>query len=511
MIGCAASRLSTWRTEVIMTIGCCQRRVIAAVLAALSVLSFDPAFASYRGDPRWGVWTTLPPSAPVITDLGVGAMRVNLDWHQVQPAPPPVRHDVAHLASFCGSINWGLSPASAQIDAARARGLELYVNVGYAPNWAAVQSGGNQSFYMPSDPLEWGMFLYCTFQRFGAEGILYGIWAQPTPQMLHDDSSGSGIALLMSWANLARNYFNPSIRLGGLEAYEWAYYDRWDYFGGGGSYVRNALEKFAAQNLLAAQDVVLVGLPATTNSTLSSRMGVVSQLVQTYVPNHDIWLTAFLSPDVHTTVPLQIVFLGGTFPGFSQSPRWTRTFVAFVENHLTDPTGTVRHGGYEALKTRIRKAIAPGAVLINTWTGHYLSAEWGGGDVVNANRIRPGAWETFELIDVNGGSLRHGETVQFKSIDGSLFRAEYNWYIFADSYWQPSPDTQFTVWKLDAGVSPCPSSTPSCDAVIRAGDRVAFYAPTANGFWQAPGGGGSGLGAFASFPYSWETFYLTNR
>ena len=56
--------------------------------------------------------------------------------------------------------------------------------------------------------------------------------------------------------------------------------------------------------------------------------------------------------------------------------------------------------------------------------GFFVVAEGGGGDVVNANRGAIGSWETFTLIDLNGGSLESGDLVHIQSVNGHFVVAE---------------------------------------------------------------------------------------
>jgi hypothetical protein len=56
--------------------------------------------------------------------------------------------------------------------------------------------------------------------------------------------------------------------------------------------------------------------------------------------------------------------------------------------------------------------------------GYFVVAEDGGGDVVNANRTAIGSWETFTLIDLNGGTLDNGDLVNIRSVNGYYVVAE---------------------------------------------------------------------------------------
>ncbi len=57
-------------------------------------------------------------------------------------------------------------------------------------------------------------------------------------------------------------------------------------------------------------------------------------------------------------------------------------------------------------------------VSLKSHAGLYVVAEQGGGAAVNANRTGAGPWETFTLVDLNGGALQHGDTVRLRTIDG---------------------------------------------------------------------------------------------
>jgi hypothetical protein len=62
-------------------------------------------------------------------------------------------------------------------------------------------------------------------------------------------------------------------------------------------------------------------------------------------------------------------------------------------------------------------------VSLRADNGQYVVAENGGGWVVNANRDAIGPWETFNLIDLDGGSLRDGDFVAFQASSGHYLQA----------------------------------------------------------------------------------------
>ncbi|HEX9670744.1 MAG TPA: hypothetical protein VGC93_14830 [Thermoanaerobaculia bacterium] len=78
--------------------------------------------------------------------------------------------------------------------------------------------------------------------------------------------------------------------------------------------------------------------------------------------------------------------------------------------------------------------------------GQYVVAENAGGGVINANRTAAGPWETFTLVDRNGGLLQSGDSVHLYTWD---------WWVL-----------------------------------------------------QAPGGGGGTLVGSGTMPHGWETFVI---
>ncbi len=56
--------------------------------------------------------------------------------------------------------------------------------------------------------------------------------------------------------------------------------------------------------------------------------------------------------------------------------------------------------------------------------GHFVVAEDGGGSVLNANRSAIGLWETFTIIDLNGGALESGDLIHIQSVFGYFVVAE---------------------------------------------------------------------------------------
>ena len=57
-------------------------------------------------------------------------------------------------------------------------------------------------------------------------------------------------------------------------------------------------------------------------------------------------------------------------------------------------------------------------IHLRALNGQYVVAEGAGGGAVNANRDGAGPWETFALVDLNGGGLNHGDPVRLRTWDG---------------------------------------------------------------------------------------------
>lgn len=131
--------------------------------------------------------------------------------------------------------------------------------------------------------------------------------------------------------------------------------------------------------------------------------------------------------------------------------------------------------------------------------GQYVVAEGNGGGTINANRSNAGGWETFKMVDLNGGQLVSGDKVGFSTSSDYFFRAEGGGGSTMDAtartmgVWET-----FTVEKAGGGV-------------ISNNNQI--YLRTWNGknFVVAEGGGGGVVNANRTAAYAWETFNLIVR
>ena len=134
-----------------------------------------------------------------------------------------------------------------------------------------------------------------------------------------------------------------------------------------------------------------------------------------------------------------------------------------------------------------------------TAKGFYIVAEGGGGGEVNANQTAPKGWETFTLIDLNGGQLNSGDSIQIKTdnkkhywvaIGGGGQNLQANRTV-------PEEWETFKIIRKNG------------KGKIAYGDIV--YLLSNKGYFVfAENGGGSGLKANQKKPNSWTTFSMVN-
>jgi beta-glucosidase/6-phospho-beta-glucosidase/beta-galactosidase len=112
-----------------------------------------------------------------IRDLGATAIRIQMSWSLVAPAP-----DAKKAPSFnqtdpnaYPAANWARYDAA--IDGARARGLKVYLTVtGPAPRWATAAK--KDQFTRPS-PEAFSKFATAVGRRYGAKISWWSIWNEP--------------------------------------------------------------------------------------------------------------------------------------------------------------------------------------------------------------------------------------------------------------------------------------------------------------------------------------------
>lgn len=142
-------------------------------------------------------------------------------------------------------------------------------------------------------------------------------------------------------------------------------------------------------------------------------------------------------------------------------------------------------------------------INLKTSNNYYVVAEGDGGGAVNANRTAVGPWESFTLIDHNGGVLNSGDSVSIRTGNGHYFQAGQD-----GGHDVSAVAPQAYSWETFI------IEKPNGGGAIVAGDKVALR--TGNGhYFRAENNGGGGLDARAGtlgcpldFNCSWELFEL---
>ncbi len=171
---------------------------------------------------------------------------------------------------------------------------------------------------------------------------------------------------------------------------------------------------------------------------------------------------------------------------------------AYIDDLIVGPPGVARPAPRPGMPPA-PPAPGPAAqavdVQLRAWNGQWVVAEGGGGGAVNANRSGAGVWETFGLLDLNGGSLSHGDPVALRAHDGAHFLGTPGGGALDARATSAGAAQAFVVERL-AGAGP-----------LRDGDQVGLRASDGR-YLVAEGGGGGVVNANRSGVGPWETFRL---
>ncbi len=130
--------------------------------------------------------------------------------------------------------------------------------------------------------------------------------------------------------------------------------------------------------------------------------------------------------------------------------------------------------------------------------GQYVVAEGAGGGAVNADRAAADVWETFTILDMNGGELEHDDLVRIRTYDGRHYFSAFGAGGAGLSARSIAPGIAETFLVERA----------SGAGVVRSDDSVALR--TLEGFYVvAESGGGREVAANRSARGAWETFQIT--
>lgn len=131
--------------------------------------------------------------------------------------------------------------------------------------------------------------------------------------------------------------------------------------------------------------------------------------------------------------------------------------------------------------------------------GQWLVAEGGGGGIVNANRDHAGPWESFTVVDHNGGDLMDGDEVSFVTDNGLYLQAENgggDGSAMLGIGGCPCAWEKFTIVDLDRP-----------GGYVSSGDRIGLR--SVNGYYAvAEGGGGDVVNVNRPWLNGWETFVI---
>jgi len=457
-------------------------RVLFVLTASVVVLTASSASA---GNPAYGIVTqafTTDMETRLIQS-NAGSVRLDLNWNELETSDG--YYEPAAVNALFANLN-----------TARDRGMEVLLTIAYSPAWA---NGGLPKQYGPNNYIKWQEFLQDVFWVLGDRPeITFGIWNEPdSDQFLVDDDYATVWKQLWYHAHVARlNVGKPYVKLAGPD--HTGYGPRMSYF----SYAVNQMHVYGY-----AHDVVTLHWYSDHPNSLSNLVAVGT----TASNPKKLWLTEVGVDRANDTTQANDMenLILSPFANRPVGSLWTRIFVYRMTPYLN--FGLMRADGTARPSFAKFQAYA-GAVTMpvhyvnlqayNGWAGgggNYVVAENGSGDYVNANRPTVGPWETFGLVDFNGGGVQHGDAVSFATVNYPglpHFLSPVNgggWLLNAKG--SPSGHGVFQIFRM-AGAG----------AVVP-GDIV-FLRTLSGHFVNASGGGGGVVNADGTAVGAWEQFRI---
>jgi hypothetical protein len=222
-----------------------------------------------------------------IRTLGVGWIRVDLDWAAVQPTAPAL-------------FNW--APFDTIVSAADADGISVLPTLDGTPAWARP-AGCTTQFCAPASPTEFAIFAAAAIARYAPRGIhTWEIWNEPNMTMFWQPAPDptSYVALLETTTKLMRDVDpNATIISGGLSP---------GYSAGGNIPALQYLEQFSSAGGLQYVDGIgyhPYSYPAPPDSSESwngwLKIGRTSPSLESILESYGagskpIWLTEYGAP-----------------------------------------------------------------------------------------------------------------------------------------------------------------------------------------------------------------------
>jgi hypothetical protein len=450
------------------------------MLVAAMILAGIPVPAHAQND-RYGIHTYYlsPYLAAKSRDLGTGFVRIEIDWDTIQPFGPD---------------DWNDSELIGWLNSARANHLKLYATLMNTPGWA-----GPCQHCMPDRNGPWENFVYRVMSETRASypdvEIVFGIWNEPnlTGPAGFFNGTGADYATLFQLADIARNSANPSARLAGPEM----------SVGGvdPAGYLDSVMSRL--QPYLRANDVITFHWYPGQGS-----LGDWASAFNAKSRGQEVWLTETGDATCSDTEQRGwIDYIINTFDYGSPAPHWSKVFIYYLWDAYTNCSANlVRTDGsnrpayldYHNRATHQSSQILP--VNLRTANGNYVVAESGGGGQVNASRTSAGPWETFDVVDLNGGSLRDQDPVALETASGLYLQADQGGggAMIAIGF-APGPWETFTLVDRDRP-----------GGLVQNGDAIALR--SSSGYYvSAELGGGDAVNANRTTAGAWETFRIVTR
>jgi hypothetical protein len=424
-------------------------------------------------NPRYGVVPQIFTSehAEMTSELGTGSIRLDFNWYAIEP--------VRGVYVWTDVDNW--------LNEARRRGLHVLASLAYTPGWSTPCAGPGHC--MPTDATDWKEFVkqviaHCS-PIMGDQGIVYGVWNEPNGEFLNNDQNGNNYQVLFSLANDARNETRPAARLAGPEVSDGALNNS--------TYYTQVMAKI--RPYMRSNDVVTAHWYPTSVIPFSNYVNSLAS----EAGGREIWIT-----ETGSNTPSdaqQQSEVASILQLFDSSTVPTLTRIYYWHLQADDNFSLFRPGTWERRPafnyfhnyTRDRSAVYYN-VSFQASNGMYMVAEGNGPGVINANSTIVGAWESFRLMDANGGVLHHGDPAYIQTTTNWVFTA----YNGGGSGFEAVSD-KHGEWQrlrvLQVGGS----------GEIRSGDSVALQTYSGQ-YVRAVGGGGQVVDAAPSARGSYETF-----
>ena len=155
-----------------------EKRGLLVKYWVLSLLLLAPLSAWSQASPPWDPWKnpygicthhTTPEALRVIKAAGIGWIRINMHWSDIEPREP-------------GKFEWGA--VDSVVQGAREHQLKIYATVGGTPAWAAdphiTPDKDRDTYHVPpAGSGDWMNYLRALVMRYRGDIQTYGLWNEP--------------------------------------------------------------------------------------------------------------------------------------------------------------------------------------------------------------------------------------------------------------------------------------------------------------------------------------------